>query len=111
MTGPTAAAAGGADPVALTGSDVAQVGRLKDFLGGHTGQGVAVINYLGRVGARIVVIADDGAFGDAVASSVEVATEICARAGIPVADGWNRELSAKIEPSRADRRRMAGTGR
>ena len=30
-----------------------------------------MINYLGRVGARIVVVADDGAFGDAIASSVE----------------------------------------
>ena len=57
----------------LTGSDAAQVGRLRDFLAGHAGKGVAVINYLGRVGARIVVVADDGAFGDAVASSVDAA--------------------------------------
>ena len=96
---------------ALTGSDAAQVGRLRDFLAGHDGKGVAVINYLGRVGARIVVIADDGAFGDAVASSVTAATEICSQAGVRVADGWNRELSAKITPSPEDRQRMAGTGR
>jgi hypothetical protein len=101
----------GAEVTSLTGSDAAQVGRLQEFLAGHTGKGVAVINYLGRVGARIVVIADDGAFGDAVASSVPIAAEICAQAGIPVADGWNRELSAKITPSAEDRRRMAGTGR
>ena len=105
--------AAGASPAAirLSGSDAAQVGRLRDFLTGHHGKGVAVISYLGRVGARIVVVADDGAFGDAVASSVEVATEICSQAGIPVADGWNRELSATIKPSAQDRRRMAGTGR
>jgi hypothetical protein len=96
---------------ALVGSDRAQVARLRDFLSGHTGEGVAVISYLGRVGARIVVIAEDGAFGDAVASSVAAANEICAAAGIPVADGWNRELSGQIKPSAEDRRRMAGTGR
>jgi len=96
---------------ALSGSDAAQVGRLRDFRAGHAGKGVAVIAYLGRVGARIVVIADDGAFGDAIASSIEAATEICSQAGIPVAEGWNRELSATIEPTAEDRRRMAGTGR
>jgi hypothetical protein len=95
----------------LTGSDAAQVGRLRDFLAGHHGDGVAVISYLGRVGARIVVVADDGAYGDAVASGVEAARRICSQAGIPVADGWTRELSAKIAPSPEDRRRMAGTGR
>ena len=95
----------------FTGSDAAEVGRLRDFLAGHGGDGVAVISYIGRVGARIVVVADDGAYGDAVASSVDVATEICSRAGITVADGWSRELSAKITPSAEDRRRMAGTGR
>jgi hypothetical protein len=95
----------------LTGSDAAQVGRLRDFLAGHDGKGVAVISYIGRVGARIVVVADDGAYGDAVASSVDAATAICSQAGITVADGWTRELSAKITPSAEDRRRMAGTGR
>jgi hypothetical protein len=100
------------DPAgALVGSDRSQVERLRDFLAGHSGKGVAVISYLGRVGARIVVIADDGAFGDAVASSVAAANRICAEAGIDVADGWNRELSGRIQPSAEDRRRMAGTGR
>jgi hypothetical protein len=106
MSGPGAGSASG-----LTASDAAQVGRLRDFLAGHDGDGVAVITYLGRVGARIVVVADDGAYGDAIASSVEAATDICSHAGITVADGWTRELSAKITPSAEDRRRMAGTGR
>ena len=95
----------------LAGTDAAQVGRLRDFLSGHGGTTVAVINYIGRIGARIVVVAEDGAYGDAVASTVEAANEICSQAGIEVADGWTRELSAKITPSAADRRRMAGTGR
>jgi len=100
-----------AEPTVLAGSDLEQVKRLREFLDAHGGQGTAVIAYLGRVGVRIVVIAEDGAFGDAVASSDLAGAEICERAGIPVADGWNRELSAKITPSPQDRRRMAGTGR
>ena len=111
MSGSTTPSAGASAGPVLVGSAAAQVARLREFLAGHDGKGVAVINYLGRVGARIVVVAEDGAFGDAVASSVAAATEICSQAGIPVADGWNRELSAKIEPSAEDRKRMAGTGR
>jgi hypothetical protein len=94
----------------LSGTDAASVKRLRDFVAGHSG-GTAVINYLGRPGARIVVVADDGAYGDAVVSGVVAAAEVCRQAGIPVAEGWDRELWAKISPSPADRRRMAGTGR
>ena len=36
--------------------------------------------------------------------SVEAAAEICSQAGIPVADGWNRELSGE------DRARARRTG-
>ena len=97
--------------IELSRSDALAVARLREFLAGHAGSGTAVINYLGRPGARIVVVADDGAFGDAVVSGVIAAAEVCRQAGIPVADGWDRELSAKISPSPADRRRMAGTGR
>ena len=37
------------------------VARIKEFLGEHPGEGPrAVINYLGRPGARVIVIAADG---------------------------------------------------
>ena len=38
------------EPAVLTGSDAAQVKRLSEFVAGHGGSGIAVINYLGRVG-------------------------------------------------------------
>lgn len=98
-------------PMGLADSDRVQVDRLREFVAAHGGTGTAVVSYLGRVGARIVVVADDGAFGDAVSTSVEAGNLICEQAGIPVADGWNRELSAKITPTAEDRKRMAGTGR
>ncbi len=85
--------------------------RLRSFVAAHGGAGQAVIEYLGRPGVRIVVVAVDGAFCDAIAPSVDAAAEICEQAGIAVADGWTRELTATVSPSAADRRRMAGTGR
>ena len=84
---------------------------MRAFVTEHTGPATAVISYLGRSGARIVVVAGDGAFGDAIVSGIEAGAAVCEQAGIPVADGWDRELSAQLAPSAADRERMAGTGR
>jgi len=95
----------------LSSREKEQVGRLRAFVTAHGGPATAVIGYLGRSGARIVVVAGDGAFGDAIVSGIEAGAAVCEHAGIPVADGWDRELSAQITPSPADRQRMAGTGR
>ena len=87
------------------------VARIKEFLGEHPGEGPrAVINYLGRPGARVIVIAADGTFGDVVVSSVEAGERACAAAGVTVGS-WDRETSAKLTTSPADRTKMAGTGR
>lgn len=94
----------------LTAADVDAVARLRAFASDHGGGAVAVVEYVGRVGARIVVIAPDGAFGDAMASSVPAGVEVCRRADIPIRS-WDRELTSLITPQPADRVRMAGTGR
>jgi len=99
------------DPAALSEPDQKQVGRLRAFVTEHTGPARAVITYMGRSGARIVVVAADGSFGDAIVSGLKAGARVCEQAGIQVADGWDRELSAQITPSAADRERMAGTGR
>ncbi len=85
--------------------------RLRSFVAAHGGAGEAVVEPIGGVGVRIVVVAVDGAYCDAIAPSAEAAAEICAGAGVPVAEGWTRELTASVSPTPADRRRMAGTGR
>lgn len=85
--------------------------RLRTFVAAHGGAGEAVVQPIGRTGVRIVVVAVDGAYCDAIAPSAEAAEEICSRAGVPVAEGWTRELTASVSPSAEDRRRMAGTGR
>lgn len=83
--------------------------RLRAFLKRHGDGVVAVINHVGRVGARIVVIAPDGEFGDALASSVDAASAICGRLGLPVRE-WDRETTGLLAPSQADRIEM-GTRR
>ena len=70
------------------------------------GDGVlAVVNQVGRSGARIVLIAPNGEFGDALASSLQAGRQICRDAGIEVRD-WDRETTGLLAPSRVDRVRM-----
>lgn len=84
--------------------------RLRSFVAAHGGSGTAVREHLGRRGVRIVVVAADGRFADAVVDSMEAANSCCEHAGVPIGE-WDRELTTRITVSSADRRRMAGTGR
>lgn len=93
------------------GSEVGRVaGRLRTFVSARGGTGSAVVQYLGRPGFRIVVVAADGTFADAVVSGQAQADAVCQAAGIP-AGTWTRDLTSRITISPADRTRMAGTGR
>lgn len=74
------------------------------------GESVAVVDHLGRSGARIVAIGPDGRFGDAVVESVAAAQEVCRRAGVQL-KSWDLETSGMVAVSAADREKMAGTGR
>lgn len=91
-----------------------EVGRTADrfraFVGAHGGPGSAVVQYVGRPGFRIVLVAADGTFADAVVSDRARADAVCEAAGVPVQD-WNRDLTSRITIAAADRTRMAGTGR
>jgi hypothetical protein len=74
------------------------VASLKSFADVH-GSAKAIIEYVGRRGARIVLIGDDGAWGDQFASATDVARQACEEAGVPVEKEWERELIAKMRPS------------
>lgn len=84
-------------------------GWLRSFAAAR-GEVVAVIEHLGRSGARIVAIGADGTFGDAVVESVAAAEGVCRQAAVPTTD-WDRETSARLVVTPADRTKMAGTGR
>jgi hypothetical protein len=74
------------------------VASLKSFSAAHGGA-KAIIEYVGRRGARIVMVGDDGAWGDQFAPATDVARLACDNAGVPVERAWERELIAKMRPS------------
>jgi hypothetical protein len=82
------------------------VAGIEAFAAAHGGA-KAVIEYVGRRGARIVLVGDDGAWGDQVAPGTDVARQACETAGVPVENSWERELMAQIRPSHDLWRSMA----
>jgi len=81
---------------------------LKAFARDHGGSATAVVSYLGRSGARIVLVGADGTWGDVVADDVESAKAACEAAGVTVAAKWERELTESVRTTVADWRRMGG---
>lgn len=85
------------------------VAGLRSFAGDHGGA-KAVIEYVGRRGARIVLVGDDGVWADHFASATDVARSACVEAGVTVENSWERELIDKMRPStdlwRSMRRRV-----
>jgi hypothetical protein len=84
----------------------ALVSGIKGFVGEH-GDVKAVIEYVGRRGARIVLVGTDGGWGDLVAPSTDIARAACEQAGVTVENGWERELVELMRPSNALWRSMA----
>jgi hypothetical protein len=78
--------------------DVDLVSGLKSFANDHGGA-KAVIEYVGRRGARILLVAEDGASLDQVAPSTDVARTACEEAGVKIENGWERELIEQMRPS------------
>ncbi len=74
------------------------VSGIRSFAAGHGGA-TAVIEYVGRRGARIVLVGQDGAWGDHFAESTDAARVACARAGVSIDNEWERELIEQMRPS------------
>jgi hypothetical protein len=74
------------------------IAGLKSFAGDHGGA-KAVIEYVGRRGARIVLVGEDGVWGDQFAPGTDVARFACKEAGIVIESAWERELMEQMRPS------------
>ncbi|MFF2655117.1 hypothetical protein [Streptomyces sp. NPDC058045] len=66
------------------------------------------VSYLGRKGARIVLVGGDGRWGDLVAPSHTVAEAAVAKAGITVQEDFDGELAARVRTGPYEWSRMAG---
>ena len=74
------------------------VSGLRSFAAGHGGAS-AVIEYVGRKGARIVLVGGDGTGVDHFAESTDAARAACAKAGVSIENDWERELVEQMRPS------------
>ncbi|OLB81178.1 MAG: hypothetical protein AUI14_04310 [Actinobacteria bacterium 13_2_20CM_2_71_6] len=74
------------------------VSGIKSFAAGHGGA-KAVIEYVGRRGARIVLVGEDGTWADQFAEGTDIARLACETAGVEVENEWERELIEQMRPS------------
>ncbi|WBB54061.1 hypothetical protein [Verrucosispora sp. WMMD573] len=82
------------------------IAGIRSFAAEHGGA-KAVIEYVGKRGARIVLVGSDGAWGDQFAEDTVTAREACAQAGVAVENAWERELMDQMRPSNDLWRSMA----
>jgi len=74
------------------------VSAIQSFATGHGGA-TAVVEYVGRRGARIVLVGKDGVWGDQFAATTEIARRACESAGVELENSWERELIDSMKSS------------
>ena len=79
---------------------------IRSFATDHGGAR-AVIEYVGKRGARIVLVGADGTWADQFADGTDVARAACVSAGVTVENEWERELMDQMRPSNDLWRSMA----
>jgi len=87
-----------ADPTETTVSPANIAAGMKTFATVHGGAR-AVIEYVGRRGARIVLVGEDGEWADYFAPGTDIARSACVEAGVDVDNEWERELIEQMRPS------------
>ncbi len=86
------------DPRATVQATNGLVGAIRSFAAMHGGA-KAVIEYVGKRGARIVLVGGDGTWADQFAEGTDVARQACAKAGVEVENEWERGLMEQMRPS------------
>ncbi|WP_432139313.1 MULTISPECIES: hypothetical protein [unclassified Streptomyces] len=80
------------------------IGAFSKAHGGAEGQ----IAYIGERGARIVLVGEDGGWGDLVAPTYEIAEKAVEQAGITRHEAFDGEFAAKVTTGPYEWKRMAG---
>ncbi|MGV9453435.1 hypothetical protein [Streptomyces sp. NPDC003635] len=81
-----------------------QISAFSKAHGGAEGQ----VAYIGERGARIVLVGEDGGWGDLVAPTYQIAEQAVAKAGITVHEEFDGEFAAKVRTGPYEWSRMAG---
>ncbi|NDZ79428.1 hypothetical protein G3I19_13045 [Streptomyces sp. SID10853] len=82
-------------------------GRIQAF-GREHGGAEAQLAYIGERGARIVLVGEDGGWGDLVAPSYAMAQSAAEQAGVTVHESFDGDLAAKVRTGPYEWKRMAG---
>ncbi|MFD3918405.1 hypothetical protein [Streptomyces sp. NPDC058595] len=82
--------------------------QIGAFARRHGGAAEGQLSYLGRAGTRIVLVAQDGDWGDLVAPTHDVALKAVEKAGITVHESFDGEFAAKLRTGPYEWTRMAG---
>ncbi|MCP2170253.1 hypothetical protein LX83_007144 [Goodfellowiella coeruleoviolacea] len=79
-----------------------------EFVAAHGAPARAVVERLGRAGARVVLVGADGALGDVVVPDVATGEAVCAAVPDLKLTEWDRDTTAAVTIGAEHRRRMAG---
>lgn len=81
--------------------------QINTFAKSHGGA-EAQVAYIGERGARIVLVGEDGGWGDLVAPSYEIAEQAVEKAGVTRHESFDGEFAAKVTTGSYEWKRMAG---
>ncbi|HEY8979299.1 MAG TPA: hypothetical protein VIU15_06920 [Streptomyces sp.] len=81
--------------------------RITSFAKAHGGA-EGQVAYIGQRGARIVLVGEDGGWGDVVAPSFDLAVRAVEKAGITRHEEFDGEFAAKVSTGPYEWKRMAG---
>ncbi|MFJ7042685.1 hypothetical protein CTU88_31140 [Streptomyces sp. JV178] len=81
-----------------------QIGAFAKAHGGAEAQ----VAYIGERGSRIVLVGEDGGWGDLVAPTHAIAEEAVRKAGVTVHEDFDGEFAAKVRTGPYEWSRMAG---
>lgn len=82
--------------------------QITAFARSHGGSAEATVSHIGARGARIVLVAADGDWGDLMAPDGDTARQALEAAGITPRDGFDAPLAAKVRTGPYEWTRMAG---
>lgn len=83
-------------------------GHISSFAAAHGGSTEAVVEYVGLITTRIVLVGADGAWGDQVAPSHSVATRAVELSGATPHETFEGALGLKVRTGAYEWKRMAG---
>ncbi|GFH35257.1 hypothetical protein [Streptomyces pacificus] len=81
-----------------------QIGAFAKAHGGAEGQ----LAYIGQSGTRIILVGEDGGWGDLVAPTHEIAVKAAGKSGITLHEAFDGDLALKVRTGPYEWTRMAG---